>query len=77
MKTNKIIATIWKTAYENTKTIVSYNKYSGFKSYTKGCKKCSTINYKETTREMQLLGNCYQRIVVCECDNYFIEYMPR
>jgi|TARA_R110000744_G_scaffold104800_7_gene200551 hypothetical protein len=63
----------WDKAYENTKTIVSYNKYSGFKSYTKGCKNCGTTNYKETTREMQKLGNCVQRIVICECSNYFIE----
>ena len=66
-------ATIWDKAYENTKTIVSYNKYSGAKSYTKGCMNCGTTDYKATTREMQVIGNCHQRIVVCECSDYFIE----
>ena len=65
--------TIWDKAYENTKTIISCNKYSGFKSYTKGCKSCGTTSYKETTREMQVIGNCQQRVVLCECSNYFIE----
>ena len=67
------LKSMWDSAYENTKTIISYNKYSGLKSYTKGCKNCNTTSYKEATREMQVLGNRNQRIVVCECDNHFIE----
>jgi hypothetical protein len=63
----------WDSAYNNTKTIVSYNKYLGVKDYTKGCKTCSSTKYKEATDYRQLIGNCYQRIVVCECNSTFIE----
>lgn len=62
----------WDSAYNNTTTIVSYNKYTG-KEYVKGCKTCSSTKYKEVTDYRQLIGNCYQRIVVCECNSPFIE----
>lgn len=63
----------WDSAYNNTKKIVSYNKYLGVKDYTKGCKTCGSTKYKEVTDYRQLIGNCYQRIVVCECNNPFID----
>ena len=63
----------WDSAFSNTATLSSYNKYLGVETYTKACKSCGSKDYKEATREMQLIGNCYQRIVVCECNNTFVE----
>ena len=53
--------TDWDEAYNNTKA--------------GGCKNCGSKEYERTTREMQLLGNCYQRIVICKCGDNFVEDM--
>ena len=63
----------WDDAYNNTITTSSYNKYLGVESYTKTCKNCGSKHYKNATQDGQLIGNCYQRIVVCECNHTFIE----
>lgn len=52
---------MWDKAYKNTK--------SG------GCKTCETKEYERTTREMQVIGNCYQRVVTCKCGKNFVEDM--
>jgi hypothetical protein len=52
---------MWDEAYNNTKA--------------GGCKTCNTKEYEGTTREMQLLGNVYQRIVTCKCGDNFVEDM--
>ncbi len=64
---------MWDDAYQNTTTIVSYRMNGAIKSYEKGCKKCNSTKYKSSTREMHIIGNCLQRIVICECNNLFIE----
>jgi hypothetical protein len=64
-ETNK---NIWDLAYENTISIEI-----GFYNFQGGCKNCNSTKYKDTTREMQMLGNQMQRIVICECKRYFIE----
>ena len=64
---------MWNEAYKNTTTIVIHHKLNGITEYKKGCKECNTTEYKSTTREMQRIGNCYQRIVICECNKSFIE----
>ena len=62
---------MWNEAYKNTTTIVSYR--GTIKSYEKGCKKCNTTKYKTPTREMQRIGNCTQRVVICQCNKPFIQ----
>jgi len=64
---------MWDDAYQNTTTIVSYRMNGAIKCYEKACKNCNSTKYKDTTREMQVMGNCTQRIVICECNNLFIE----
>lgn len=63
----------WDSAYQNTMTVSSYNKWLGVNTYTKACKSCGSTEYEKVTEHRQLLGNCYQRIVVCKCSNTFIE----
>jgi len=63
----------WEIAFNNTKTIEVYNKYLGINSYKKSCKNCGSTFYKKGTQDRQLIGNCYQRIVICECNNTFVE----
>ena len=71
MKYTKNNLRMWDIAYENTITILSERGYSTI--YENACKNCNSTKYKDTTMEMQRLGNCMQRIVVCECDKLFIE----
>ncbi len=63
----------WNQAYNNTKTIVSHCEYNGISSYNKGCSNCNSSDYERSTNEHQLIGNCYQRIVVCKCGSPFVE----
>lgn len=65
----------WEKAYINTETKIIYNKYLNIKTYKKSCKNCNSHNYKKATREMQIIGNCIQRIVICFCNETFIEDM--
>ena len=59
---------LWKTAYKNT-TKIPFGL--GQKIV---CKKCNKVTETKTTRERQLLGNCYQFIVKCkECNGFFID----
>ena len=58
---------IWREAYKNTDSI-----QKSFFSYVKCCKSCKSIKYKKSTREMQLIGNQFQRVVICFCKKYFI-----
>lgn len=65
----------WNKAYSNTISKVIYNKYSGIKSYVKSCKSCGSHTSKRPTRQMQVIGNCQQRIVVCDCRMTYVEDM--
>lgn len=59
---------IWDNAYRNTTRIP-------FGIGTKiVCSNCKDITETKPTREMQLIGNCYQMIIQCKnCNGYFID----
>jgi len=63
----------WNIAYYNTDTRVSINKYTGSEVYQNQCKECGKETKSKPTREMQIIGNAMQRIVICECGKPFIE----
>jgi len=63
----------WEKASNNTKTKTVYNKYLNIKCYVKSCKNCNSTKYKSTTRQIQIIGNLMQRIVICYCGKGFIE----
>ena len=64
---------MWREAVRNTSSIVIHHELNGIKEYKKCCKECNTTEYKSTTREMQKIGNCMQRIVLCKCDKLFVQ----
>jgi superfamily II helicase len=59
----------WEAAYINTAS-----KKVGLFSYLKMCKHCEHETKYTATDKRQMLGNAYQRVVICnECNNPFIE----
>lgn len=58
---------LWDEAHDNTKLF----KVDGFytTNYLQGCKTCDKIVNYNTTREMQIVGNCHQVIAHCHSCN--------
>jgi len=63
---------MWNKAQNNTKSISFTNEYN-IKCYVKICKNCNKITKNKPTREMQIIGNCMQRILNCSCGLTFVE----
>jgi hypothetical protein len=63
----------WDTAYDNTSTRMTISPYTGSQLYHKQCKDCGQETKSKPTREMQIIGNLHQRIVICECGKPFID----
>ena len=63
----------WYDAHSNTESHETINPYTGNKVFYNQCRNCGKQTKFKPTREMQIIGNCLQRIVICECKKLFIE----